>query len=273
MALLQVLGHEIEYDWVSPNSADGDGDGGHELDAGDGNGEGLAAPTLVFLHEGLGSAALWRGFPAAVCAATGRRGLVYSRPGYGGSSVVKDRRRTDYMHHEALEVLPEVLARLSIDRPILLGHSDGASIALIHAGARRWPVEALALLAPHVFVEATTVESIEAAAHAYRTTDLAQRMARHHRDADATFWGWNQVWLSEEFRSWNIEEVLGAIQCPVLVVQGENDEYGTLAQVEAIRQGVAGPIRTVVLPHCRHAPHLDQPDATLRAVVELVSGL
>jgi pimeloyl-ACP methyl ester carboxylesterase len=231
-----------------------------------------AGPPLVFLHEGLGSIELWRGFPRAVAEATGRRALVYSRHGHGRSATVAGRSRSPaYMHDEALTVLPELLDRLVIERPLLVGHSDGASIALIYTGAGRGPVSGLVLLAPHVFVEDRSVEGIEAARVSYLTTDLPARMARYHDDADVTFWGWNDVWLSPEFRSWNIEAHLPGVRCPVLLVQGEDDEYGTLAQLDAIERQVArGRVERLVLPECRHAPHLDRPTETTAAVVAFV---
>ncbi|WP_052665975.1 alpha/beta fold hydrolase [Nitriliruptor alkaliphilus] len=224
-------------------------------------------PPLVLLHEGLGARALWRGFPAALHAATGRRMLVYSRHGYGRSAVVSRPRRVDYMHREADVVLPELLDRLGYDRPVLVGHSDGASIALLHAGRAERGVDRLVLLAPHVIVEDESIAGIEAAREAYRTTALPQRMARHHRDADTTFWGWNDIWLDPAFRSWDITGRLPRIDVPVLVVQGVDDEYGTPRQLELIERGIAGPFTGVLLDGCRHAPHLDQPEATLEAVV------
>jgi pimeloyl-ACP methyl ester carboxylesterase len=226
---------------------------------------------LVFLHEGLGSIALWRTFPGAVHEATGRTTVVFSRHGHGGSAVVAEPRSPGYMHHEALEVLPELLHRLGLERPVLVGHSDGASIAIIYTGARLGAVTGLVLLAPHVFVEDRSVAGIEAARTAYQTSDLPARMARYHTDADATFWRWNRVWLSPEFRAWNITEYLPAIDCPVLVVQGEDDEYGTMAQVDAIEHGVAGTdVERLALAGCRHAPHLDRPIETTEAVVRFI---
>ena len=228
-------------------------------------------PPLVFLHEGLGSVELWRTFPTAVHEATGRATIVFSRHGHGRSAVVTEPRRPDYMHHEGLTVLPELLDRLGIERPVLVGHSDGASIAIVYTGAGRGSVAGLVLLAPHVFVEDRSVDGIEAARTTYLTTDLPARMARYHTDADSTFWGWNRVWLSPEFRDWNITEYLPGIGCPVLVVQGENDEYGTLAQVDAIEAGITdGGVERLVLAGCRHAPHLDRPLETTEAVVRFV---
>jgi pimeloyl-ACP methyl ester carboxylesterase len=173
------------------------------------------------------------------------------------------------MHDEADDVLPAVLARFEVERPLLLGHSDGASIALLYAGAGR-PVGALVLIAPHVFVEDRSIEGIEAARRAYREGDLATRLARHHDDPDATFRGWNDVWLSPAFRSWNIEDRLSAITCPVLLVQGDADPYGSVAQLDAIERGVAGPCRRVVLPGVSHAPHAEAAAETLAVVTEFV---
>jgi pimeloyl-ACP methyl ester carboxylesterase len=227
-------------------------------------------PALVFLHEGLGSVGLWREFPARLAAQTGRRGLVYSRAGHGFSDVPAVPRTPRFMHDEALDVLPGVLAAAGVREPVLVGHSDGASIALIHAASH--PVRALVLLAPHVFVEDLSVASIAEARNAFETTDLRERMGRHHRDAEATFRLWNDIWLAPEFRDWNIEDVLPHITAPVLLIQGEHDQYGTLAQVEAVRDGVAGPAELVVLD-ARHAPHLEAPEETLAAAARFVAGL
>lgn len=250
---VEIAGHRLEYYWTRPPALD--------------------ETALIFLHEGLGSASLWRDFPAALASETGFPALVYSRYGYGGSDVFGEPRGVDYMHHEALEVLPALRKELGIDRAVLVGHSDGASIALIHAGAGKWPVRALALEAAHVFVEDESIAGIEAAKVAYQTTDLPQRLARHHADADKTFFGWNDIWLDPAFRSWNIEEHLAAIACPTLVIQGEDDEYGTIAQVAAIRDQVSGPVETRVLAACGHSPHRDQPDQTLDAIVDFIKNL
>jgi pimeloyl-ACP methyl ester carboxylesterase len=225
-------------------------------------------PALVFLHEGLGSVALWRDFPDRLAAATGRRALIYSRAGHGESHVPEAPRTPRFMHDEALDVLPGLLERHRIERPILVGHSDGASIALIHASQH--PVTGLVVLAPHVFVEDLSVASIAEARDTFASTDLRERMARYHRDAEATFRLWNDIWLAPEFRDWNIEDVLPGIAAPVLAIQGEHDQYGTMAQIDAIEAGVAGPFERVVLD-ARHAPHLEAPEETLRAAAEFIS--
>ncbi len=250
---IEVDGCHLEYYWTRP-PADGE-------------------TVLVFLHEGLGSASLWRDFPAAVANNTGYPALVYSRYGYGGSDVLRAPRGVDYMHREALDVLPTLCAELGIENPVLVGHSDGASIALIHAGAGRWPVRALVLEAAHVFVEDVSISSIEAAKTAYNTTDLPQKLARHHADADKTFFGWNDIWLDPAFRTWNIENYLAAIACPTLVIQGEDDEYGTADQVTAIRDQVTGPVEIHMLAACGHSPHRDQPARTLDATVAFLKTL
>ena len=204
--------------------------------------------------------ALWRDFPQRVAAACGGpTTLVYSRRGYGHSPPAALPRPVTYMHEEALAALPALLAETGIARPLLVGHSDGASIALIHAGAGH-PVAALVLLAPHVFVEDRTIAGIEAATGAYDEGPLRTRLARHHADVDGTFRGWNDVWLSPSFRSWDITDVLAAITCPVLVVQEQDDPYGTLAQLDAIDHGVTGPVDRLVLPGTGHSPHEDAPD-------------
>ncbi len=171
------------------------------------------------------------------------------------------------MHVEALTVLPELRRTLGLDDVVLVGHSDGASIALIHAGAGAWPVAGLILEAPHVFVEDITVASIAEAGHAFETTDLATRLARYHDDPASAFWGWNKIWLHPDFRAWNIGDYLPGVHCPVLAIQGADDQYGTLAQLDAVARGVAGPFEQVVLPDCGHSPHRDQPAATLAAAV------
>ena len=230
-----------------------------------------AAP-LVLLHEGLGSARLWRSFPWDLAAATGRRTVAYSRPGYGRSNVVSAPRRPSYMHDEATEVLPAVLARMDIGRPVLVGHSDGASIALLHAGAGH-PVTAVVAIAAHVLVEERSLEGIRAARHRFETTDLAERMGRHHLDPVATFRGWNDIWLSPQFRDWNIEDHLPTVTAPVLVVQSADDEYGTLDQVRRITAGVAGPVETLVLPAGGHAPHLTRSEEVTSALTRFLSRL
>ena len=233
------------------------------------------APTLVFLHEGLGCVSLWRDFPARLARATGCGALVYSRAGYGRSDPAPLPRPVRFMHEEGLRVLPEVLDAAGVRDAVLVGHSDGASIALVHAGSgAAGRVRALVLEAPHVFVEDVSVASIAAMGEAYRDTDLRARLARHHgENVDRAFYGWNGVWLDPEFRAWSIEEFLPRISVPVLVVQGEADEYGTPAQVEAVRRGAAGPVEAVILPGVGHSPHRDAPEATLAAMTRFVASV
>jgi len=230
-----------------------------------------AAPTLVFLHEGLGSVALWKDFPARVAAATGCAALVYSRAGYGRSSPAALPRAPDYMHVEALTVLPALLDRLGIADPILIGHSDGASIALLHAGSGKRPVRALVALAPHVFVEDMSIASIDEVRRQYETTDLREKLARRHADPDAAFRGWNDIWLAPAFRGWNIEGCLPGVRCPLLLIQGRDDEYGSAAQLDAIERQAGGTVARLELADCRHSPHRDQPEATLAAIVDFVA--
>lgn len=221
---------------------------------------------LVFLHEGLGSLALWRSFPRDVAAATGwPTTLVYSRPGYGRSAPVPLPRPVTYMHDEALETLPALLADAGIERPVLVGHSDGASIAIIHAGAG-FDVAALVLIAPHVFVEERSIEGIRASRAAYDGGDLRARLARHHLHVDVAFRGWNEVWLSPAFREWSITSSLPTIGCPVLVIQARDDPYGTAAQLDAIEEGVAGPVERLELPGSTHSPHMDHPETVVSAI-------
>ena len=228
----------------------------------------------MFLHEGLGSVAMWKQFPRQVAEATGCPALVYSRFGYGKSDKITQARKVDYMHREALDVLPEILDQLDIEAPILIGHSDGASIALIHAGAGQRPVRGVVAMAPHVFVEDVTVQSIAEARTTFQNTDLGERLGRYHDDVVSTFRGWNDIWLHPDFRRWNIEEYLAAIAVPILLIQGEDDQYGTVAQVEAIARQVLGPVETVLLPDCAHSPHQSvQKDATIAAIAGFVARL
>ncbi len=247
-----AAGRRLEYEWI----------------------EGRAErPALVFLHEGLGSLRQWRDFPARAAVETGCPALVYSRYGYGDSDVLEEPRvPLTYMHDEAKRALPELLAGLGIARPVLVGHSDGASIALIHAGAGH-PVRGLALMAPHVFVEDISIESIRRARGDFETTDLPERLAKYHRDPAKTFHLWNDAWLDPEFRQWNIEEYLPRISCPVLAIQGEDDEYGTLAQVRAVAAQVAGRCEVLTLAQCGHRVHIDQPGRALAAISRFVDEL
>jgi pimeloyl-ACP methyl ester carboxylesterase len=229
------------------------------------------APTLVFLHEGLGSVSMWREFPGKVVEATGCTAVVYSRYGYGNSDVFGEPRSVRYMHDEALNTLPELLAALGVRDPVLVGHSDGGSIALIHAAAH--PVKGLVVMAPHVFVEDLSVRSIAEAKAVFEGTDLPQKLGRHHADAAKTFRGWNDIWLHQDFRAWNIEEALPRITCPMLAIQGFDDEYGTMAQLEAIARQTAGPIELLRLAACRHSPHRDQPKVVIEAMARFIDRL
>lgn len=231
------------------------------------------APTLVFLHEGLGSISLWRDFPDQVAAATGAPTLIYSRLGHGRSDPPLAPRDLDYLHREALDVLPAVLAHFGIDSPILIGHSDGASIALIHAAAADRPVRGVIVEAPHSFVEPITLAGIRGAVEAARTTDLLQKLGRHHDDTEALFRAWSGVWLTPPFADWNIEDLLPKITCPTLVIQGEGDEYGTPRQVHAVTERVSGPAEGLLLPDCGHTPHRDQAEAVLNAIARFILGL
>jgi pimeloyl-ACP methyl ester carboxylesterase len=237
---------------------------------------GTAAPLLVFLHEGLGSVSAWREFPDRLCAASGLRGLVYSRAGYGRSTPRPHAQRwkPDFMHVQAREVLPGLLAALGIDAahspPWLFGHSDGGSIALIYAATFPDRVAGVIAVAPHLFVEDLSVRSIEQARTVYLTTDLRERLARHHSDVDSAFWGWNDIWLDPAFRDWNIEALLPSIRCPLLAVQGYDDEYGTMAQIDHIAHG-APHAQLLKLDACGHSPHRDQPDALIEATVDFIA--
>jgi pimeloyl-ACP methyl ester carboxylesterase len=232
------------------------------------------SPVILMLHEGLGCVAMWRHFPERVAAVTGCRTIAWSRAGYGHSQPDVEPRTPRYMHREALEALPALLAELGIERPLLFGHSDGGSIALIFAGAFPEVPLGVIVMAPHEFVEEETLAGIRAAREAWIETDLAQKLARHHHDAGRVFRDWNDTWLSADFRDWNIEEYLAQIRCPVLAIQGADDEYATMRQVEVIAERVAG-AALLKLPACGHSPHRDQPAAVLGAVdafVRRVSG-
>jgi len=241
----------IEYQWTGDASA--------------------ARPLLVFLHEGLGSLAMWKDFPQRLCAVLGCRGLLYSRPGYGRSTPRRPDESwgVDFMHRQARELLPRLLQALGIDTvaspPWLFGHSDGASIALLSAAIYPQRVGGLILLAPHIMVEDICIDSIEQARAAYRETDLRRKLASYHDDPDSAFWGWNDIWLHPDFRRWSIEAELDSIRCPLLAVQGVDDEYGTLEQVRGIARRVAQ-AQIVEMPNCRHSPHRDQAQALIDLV-------
>ena len=226
-----------------------------------------SAPLIVFLHEGLGSVAMWRDFPQALCNAIGARGLMYSRPGYGSSTPrqANEHWGIDFMHVEAKDVLPALLRALAVNSPTwLFGHSDGGSIALIHASMFPNQVAGVIALAPHVFVEDISIASIAQTRDAYLATPLKTKLARFHDDVDSAFWGWNDVWLNPAFRTWNIESLLPEITCPVLAIQGVNDEYGTMAQIDRIALALPH-ARLLKLPHCGHSPHRDQPSEVIEA--------
>lgn len=230
-------------------------------------------PLLVFLHEGLGSLSMWKDFPQRLCDAADLRGLVYSRPGYGRSTPRSpdERWASDFMHRQAHEVLPAVLQALQVDEPPwLLGHSDGGSIALLYAARFPERVAGLVLLAPHIFVEPVSVASIQRARQAYHETDLRQRLARHHDDADSAFWGWNHIWLDPGFTRWNIEAELAPIACPLMAIQGVDDEYGTLDQVRGIARQLPQ-TRLLELPDCGHSPHRDQPVRLIDEVTRFIT--
>ena len=229
---------------------------------------GKGAPEILLLHEGLGSVGLWRDFPARLAAATGRTVFAYSRAGYGRSASLPLPRPLSYMHDEAREVLPRVLGAVAARRVILLGHSDGASIAAIHAAAptEGCEIAGLILIAPHFFVEDVSIASIAAARAAYRTGDLRARLARHHRDVEAAFRGWNDSWLDPGFRAWRIDDLLPAIEAPVLLIQGEADEYGTLAQITTAEAGLLRPPRVEIIPGAGHSPQFSHPERVVAAI-------
>jgi len=228
-----------------------------------------AAPTVVMLHEGLGSAGLWGDFPLRLAQATGLGVFVYSRAGYGRSAPSPLPWPLHFMHEHARDVLPRVLDAIGLRDGVLLGHSDGASIATIYAGTVRDPrIRGVVLLAPHFFTEDFGLEAIARTREAYETTDLRTRLGRWHRDPDNAFRGWSGVWLDPAFREWDITAELAAIRVPLLIVQGADDQYGTLRQVEVAKEVCRVPVKTAILPATRHSPHRDQPAATIAAIVD-----
>ena len=247
----------IEHAWIAP--------------------ERRGRPLLVFLHEGLGSLAMWKDFPARLCDTLGWRGLVYSRPGYGRSTPrgAEEAWDLDFMHRQAHEVLPALFEALDVDvrrePPWLFGHSDGGSIALLHAASFPDRVAGAVVVAPHILVEDLSVASIEQARIAYESTDLRARLAKYHDDPDSAFWGWNRIWLHPRFRAWSIEAELATIACPLLAVQGLDDEYGTLEQIRGIARRVPQ-TRLLEIPACGHSPHRDQPQVLVDAVARFVAA-
>jgi pimeloyl-ACP methyl ester carboxylesterase len=254
MPSVRAAGRSLAYEWV-----------GREANS---------KPALVFLHEGLGSIRQWRDFPEKLSSATGCRALVYDRYGYGQSDVLAEPRRTvRFMHDEALMALPQLLKELRVENPILIGHSDGASIALIHAGAGH-AARGVVAMAPHVFIEPLCLSSIEKAAEAFENTDLSEKLGRYHRDARKTFYGWADVWLDPEFKGWDIRaDYLPGVRCPVLAIQGHDDEYGTMAQLDEIGRRVSGPCELLKLENCGHAPFRDQPDLVVSRASSFIEKL
>jgi pimeloyl-ACP methyl ester carboxylesterase len=232
------------------------------------------APTIVMLHEGLGAASLWGDFPEQLQAATGAGILLYSRAGYGASTPAKRPRPLDYMQTEAIDVLPKLLDSIGFKRGLLLGHSDGASIAAIYAGSHQdHRVQGIALIAPHFVVEDISVRSIAEIKQAFETTDLKAKLARWHKDVDNAFYGWNDAWLDPAFRAWDISEVLAYIRVPVAVVQGADDRYGTIRQIEIAQQECYCPVDVTVLPGVGHSPHREAAVATLETIAEFASAV
>ncbi len=233
------------------------------------------APTLVLLHEGLGCVAMWRDFPRALAERTGYGVLVYSRPGYGTSDPLPRPRALGYMDDEAFDVLPAVLDQAGIRKAILVGHSDGASIAAIYAGGRQdFRIRGLVLMAPHFFVEDLSIRSIVEAKEAYERGDLRERLRRYHgENVDTAFTVWNAAWLDPGSRNWRIDDRLAHVRVPILIVQGADDQYGTTAQVALAQQETTCPVEALVLENCRHSPHVDQGEATLAAIAEFAHRL
>ena len=245
----------VEYEWIARDR--------------------FGTPLVVFLHEGLGSLAMWKDFPQRLCDAAGCRGLVYSRPGYGGSKLHDPEQAwgLDFMHRQAHEVLPALFDALHVDTemraPWLFGHSDGGSIALLYAARFPQRVAGLVVLAPHIVVEDLSVASIAKARQAFLDSDLRERLAKYHADPDLAFWRWNDIWLHPPFRDWSIADEIAAITCPLLAVQGVDDEYGTLEQIRGIARRVPH-AQLLELADCHHSPHRDQPDALIAAATDFI---
>ena len=250
MPSVQAAGHSLNYEWV---------------------GEGPAAPILVFLHEGLGSIRQWRDFPAKVCSAVGLKALVFDRYGYGQSDTLQEPKRdVHFMHDEALRALPDLLRELEIENPILIGHSDGASISLIHAGGG-FKVKAVVAMAPHVFIEPICISSIRKIAGSFEQGDLPRALGKYHRDPRKTFYGWADVWRDPNFTRWDIrDDYLPKIECPVLAIQGEEDEYGTMQQLDDTKRQVRR-CELLKLPACGHSPFKDQPGKVLSAIESFIA--
>ncbi len=252
MSFIEAGGHTLEYETIP-------GD-----------------PVIVFLHEGLGSVAMWKDFPRKLAERTGCGALVYSRYGYGKSDGLTAPFGPYFMHREALDALPDLLAKLKIERPILFGHSDGASIALIYAGTHHssdgYAPRGVIVLAPHVFIEEVAITSIRATQRNYDSGKLRERLARYHHDADSTFRAWSEIWLRPSFRAWNIEEFLPKIACPILAIQGWDDEYGTMEHLERIAR-LSRDVEVLKLENCRHSAHFDQPEAVLEASARFIAKL
>ena len=246
----------LEYQWINATLSD--------------------APLLVFLHEGLGSVSMWRNWPEQVCQAAQCRGLVFSRYGYGQSTPrpLTQPRSPDYLHIEAQQALPALFKALGLEheRPVLFGHSDGGSIALLYAAMYPDQVKGIAVAAPHIFVEDITIKGIEEAREVYFKTDLEQKLGRHHQDPASVFWSWNDTWLKPEFRHWNIEALVPDIRCPILAIQGEGDEYGSLEQIRGIKR-LAPQTELCILPECGHIPHRDQTESVTRELADFVNRL
>jgi pimeloyl-ACP methyl ester carboxylesterase len=249
MRLINIDGRNIEYRMIP-------GDAGRR--------------PLVFLHEGLGSVALWRDFPDKVARRLGAPALVYSRFGYGQSDGLLAKNTPSFMHEEALKVLPRLLDAVGVERPLLVGHSDGGSISLIHAASSGRPVHGLVLMAPHVFVEPVCTASIAKVRESYLTTDLKQRLAKYHAHVDDAFLGWADTWLLPEFEAWSIEDLVPSITQPMLLIQGLDDEYGTLEQLDRIEARARAPVQRLELASCGHSPHRDQEAAVLDAIVSFI---
>jgi pimeloyl-ACP methyl ester carboxylesterase len=230
-----------------------------------------AAPTLVLLHQGLGCVGMWEDFPEKIQAATGAGVFVYSREGYGQSSPVTLPRPLSFMHQEAQQTLPQILDTIGFQRGLLVGHSDGASIAAIYGGSHQdHRVGGLVLIAPHFIVEDATIAAIAAMRKAYDLTDLRARLGRWHADADATVHGWSDVWLKGDFRKWDLTEFLAYIRVPVLIVQGEHDQYGTVRQIEIAQQECYCPVEVALLPGAMHVPQREAPEVTLQVVSDFI---
>ncbi len=254
---VRILGKWIEYSWIGEK---GIPHSNHHN-----------APVIVFLHEGLGCVAMWKKFPLLLVNSLNCHGLLYSRHGYGKSEALRSPKSTSYLYQEAIEVLPEILGHFDIHTPVLVGHSDGATIALIYAANKLDKLSGLVAIAPHVFVEEITLSGIRDACQNFENGVLRDKLARYRLDVDSVFRDWSDIWLSPIFRDWNIEKDVSRIEKPVLLIQGANDQYGSLSQISSLKRHIRSTVETEVVGRCGHSPHLESCQTTVRMTADFIS--